>query len=78
MRRRFSARQLVERAHVVQAVGELDEDDARVLRDRQQQLAVVLDLPLLRRVERQLADLRQAVDDLRDLLAELALDVGDA
>ena len=56
----------------------LIDDDARVLRDREQQLAVVLDLPLLRSsCSRQLADLRQAVDDRGDLLAELALDVGD-
>ena len=53
----------------------LIENDARILRDRQQQLAVILDLPLLRRVERQVADLRQAIDDLGDLLAELRLDV---
>ena len=71
-------RQVVERPHVVQPVGELDDDDARILRDRQQQLAIVLDLPLLRRAaDGSLRDLGQAVDDLGDLLAELALDVGD-
>ena len=70
-------RQPVERPHVVQPVGQLDQDDANILRDRQQQLAVVLDLPFLRRVERQISDLRQAIDDLRDLLPELLLDVGD-
>ena len=43
--------QVLERAHVVQAVGELDQDDARVLRHRQQQLAVVLDLLLGVRAE---------------------------
>jgi hypothetical protein len=41
------------------------------------QLAIVLDLALLRGVERQVPDLRETVDDLRDLLPELALDVGD-
>ena len=71
-------RQRVERPHVVQPVGQLDDDDARVLGDRHQQLAVVLDLPLLGGVQRQVADLRQPVDDLRDLVAELALDVGAA
>ena len=39
-------RQVLERAHVVQPVAQLDDDDARVLRDRQQQLPVVLDLLL--------------------------------
>jgi hypothetical protein len=68
----------VERPHVVQAVGELDDDDARVLGDREQELAVALDLPLLRRAAGgQLGDLRQAVDDRGDLLAELRLDVGE-
>jgi hypothetical protein len=70
-------REPVERPHVVQAVGELDENDPCVLRDRQQELAVVLDLPLLRGVEREVADLRQPVDDLGDLAPELALDVLD-
>ena len=68
-------REPVERAHVVQAVGELDQDDARILGDRQQQLAVVLDLPFLARGQRQVGDLGQPVDDLRDFLAELALDI---
>ena len=45
-------RQPVERPHVVQAVGQLDDDDARVLGDRQQELAIALDLSLLRRAAR--------------------------
>ena len=61
----------------MQAVRELDQDDARVLRDRQQQLAVVLDLPLLRRVRRQRPDLGESVDDLGDLAPELPLHVVD-
>ena len=66
-------RKPVERPHVVQAIGQLHDDDARVLRDRQQQLAIALDLPLLRRsAGRQLGDLGQAVDDRGDLLSELA------
>src|SRR5438270_8987352 len=60
--------QEVERTHVVQPIGELDDDDPRVFGDREQQLAVALDLPLLRRPSRgQLGNLRQAVDDARDL-----------
>ncbi len=69
-------RQIVERAHVVQAVRELDEDDADILRDREQQLAVILDLALLAALEGERADLGDAVHDLRHLRAELALDVG--
>ena len=70
-------RKELQRPHVVQTVGELDEDDARILGDREQQLAVVLDLTVLRRIERQVADLRQPVDDLGDFLSEFALDIGD-
>ena len=66
----------LERAHVVQPVGEHDQDDARVLRNRQQQLAVVLDLPFLHGGERQAADLGHPIDDGRHLLAERRLDVG--
>ena len=40
-------RQPVQRAHVVQAIGELDEDDPDVLRHREQHLADVLGLLLL-------------------------------
>jgi len=61
----------------VQSVRELDQDDPHILRDGQQQLPVVLDLSFLCRVERQVSDLGQPVDDLRDLLPELLLDVGD-
>jgi len=68
--------EIVERAHVVQPVRELDQDDADILRDREEQLSVVLDLPLLARLERDVADLRDAIDDPRDLLSELFRDVG--
>ncbi len=71
-------RQILERPHVVQAVGELDDDDARVLGDREEQLAIALDLPLLRRsARRQLGDLREPVDDVGDRTPELLLHVGD-
>jgi hypothetical protein len=40
----FGLRHMVEGAHVVQAVGELDQEHAHVLRDRQQELAQVLRL----------------------------------
>ena len=45
------------------------------LRDRQQQLAVVLDLFLGGRPEGEVRDLREPVDDAGDLGAELASDV---
>ena len=68
----------VERAHVVQPIRQLHDDDARVLRDREQELAVALHLPvLIRAAVGQLGDLRQSIDDGRDLLPELALDVVD-
>jgi hypothetical protein len=70
-------REPIERPHVVQTVRQLDQDYANILRDRQEQLAVVLDLPFLRRVERQVPDLRQSIDDFCDFFPELALDVGD-
>ena len=60
----------VERAHVVQPVGELDQHDAHVARHRQQHLAEVLGLRLLGRRELQLVELRDAVDQLGDGAAE--------
>ena len=55
-------RQVVQRPHVVQAVGELDQDDADVVDHRQQHLAEVLRLPLLARRE---LDRRRAWSPLR-------------
>src|SRR5882724_4602470 len=69
-------RQVVERAHVVEPVGELDHEHAEVARHRDEHLPEVLGLTLLARGEGQLADLGDAVDELRDLAAELALEVG--
>src|SRR5260370_15982032 len=43
----FHLRQRIERAHVVEAVGQLDEDDPKVLRHRHHHLADVLRLLLL-------------------------------
>ena len=61
---------VLDRPHVVQAVGELDEDDAHVLRHRDDHLPVVLGLGLLAALERDPRQLRDAVDELRDLVAE--------
>ena len=67
--RRSSGRWL-ERAHVVQAIGELDEDDADVVHHRQQHLAEVLRLTLFARRERDGAELGDALDDVGDLRSE--------
>ena len=69
--------QVAERPHVVQAVGQLDEDDADVIDHRQQHLAEVLGLPLLARREADGADLRHAFDDVGDFRAEELLDALD-
>ena len=54
----------------MQAVGELDEDDADVVDHREQHLAEVLRLTLLARRKRDGADLGDALDDVGDLGAE--------
>ena len=70
-------RQRLDRAHVVQPIGELDEHDAQVLRHRQQHLADVLGLLLLVAAGTELGELRDPVDQLRDVGAEALLDVGE-
>ena len=62
-------------AHVVEAVGELDEQHPDVLDDGEQQLAQVLGLLGLLRDEVELLDLGQALDQRGDLLAEPLLDL---
>ena len=59
-------RQVVQRPHVVQPVGQLDQDHADVVDHRQQHLAEVLRLPLFARRKRNGADLGHALDDVRD------------
>ena len=68
-------RHRVERAHVVQPVGELDQDDADVLRHREQHLAEALGLRVLARVELDLVELGESVDHVGDELAERGLDL---
>jgi hypothetical protein len=63
-------RQRAERAHVVEAVGQLDQDHPDVRGHRHDHLAVVLGLGLVARGERDLGQLGDAVDEARDLLAE--------
>ena len=74
MRRCFSGGSALERAHVVQAVGELDEQDADVARHRDDHLADVLGLRQLAGAELDLVELGQAVDDPGDLVAEPLLE----
>ena len=62
--------QVVQRSHVVEPVGELDEDDADVVHHRQQHLAEVLGLAFLGRGEPDRADLGHPLDDVGDLGAE--------
>src|SRR2546430_13782103 len=69
--------QVLQRPHVVQPVGELDDDDAGVLGNGQQELAIVLGLLLHRRPEREGGELREAVDELRYLGPEGGANVLD-
>ena len=64
-------------AHVVQPVGEFDDDHADVVHHRQHHLADVLRLALFLGSEIDLADLGDAFHDVRHLRAELALNVLD-
>ncbi len=68
---------MLERAHVVQAIGELDHDDADVVDHGQHHLADALGLGLFTRGEFDFADLRDALNDVRHLFAELGADVID-
>ena len=66
---------MLEGAHVVQAVGQLDDDDADVGDHGQQHLADVLGLVLLAVGKLDLVQLGDAFDDVRHLLAEALLDL---
>ena len=61
----------------MQAVGQLNEHDADVVHHGQHHLAHVLGLRLFARGKIDLADLGDALDDVRHLLAELFLDLFD-
>src|SRR5580658_8230854 len=62
--------QVFERAHVVQAVGQLDQNHTDVVDHGQHHLAQVFGLLLLARGEVNFADLGDAFDDVGNLLAE--------
>ena len=63
-------RQRVQRAHVVEAVGQLDQDHPDVGGHRDHHLAVVLGLLLVAALEGDAGELRDAVDELGDVVAE--------
>ena len=66
--------EMLEGAHVVQAVGELDEDDADVVDHGEHHFAEVLGLRLFPGGEIDFADLGDALDDVGDLFAEFLAD----
>ena len=63
-------RHIFQRAHVVQAVGELDHDDADILRHGEEHLAVRLELRFFAGLVLDAAEFRDAVDKQRDLFAK--------
>ena len=65
----------MERAHVVQPVGELHQQHADVVAEREQELAEVFRSPLVLRLRLDLAELGDAVHQPRDVLAEKLLDL---
>ena len=68
---------MLQRAHVVQAVGQLDEHHADVIHHGQHHLAQVFGLLLFVGGEIDFADLGDAFDDVGHLLAEFLADVDD-
>ena len=69
-------RPMRQRAHIVQAVGELDQQHAHVVGDGEQKLAQVLGLLRLLGDEVELLQLGQALDQRADVGAEQAVDLG--
>ena len=65
---------VLEGAHVVEAVGELDQDDPDVVHHGQQHLPVVLGLPLLRGRQGDLPDLGDSLHDVQDVGPEILLE----
>jgi len=66
---------MLQRAHVVEPVGKLDEDDSNVVRHSQYHLADVFRLPFFPACQIDLRDLGDAVDDVGYRRAELFLDL---
>ena len=70
-------REELQRAHVVQAVGQLDQHHANVVHHGQYHLADVLGLRFFGRGEVNFADLGDAFDDVGNLLAEFRVNLVD-
>ena len=68
--------QRLDRPHVVGPIRELDEDDAQILRHREQHLAEALGLRLGGAVEAQVIDLADTIDEQRNVVAEPFLNLG--
>ena len=68
-------RHRAEGAHIVEPVGELDQENADVIGDRQQELAEILRLGGLLRNEIEALELGEAFDELADLRAEELVDL---
>lgn len=66
----FTFAEVLQRAHIVQPIGEFDEHDTDVVRHRQHHLAEILGLFFLIIAEGDLADLRHPVDQVHDVLPE--------
>ena len=62
-------------AHIVQTVGDLDEDNADILRHRHQHLAQVFHLLVFLAGVLHARELRDTLDDVRDRFSELAGDI---
>ncbi len=69
--------EVLDRPHVVQTIRKLDHDDAAILRHRDDHLSVVLSLRLFPALEPDARQLRDALGERGDLLAELRADVLD-
>ena len=68
--------EVMERAHVVEPVGELDQQDADVVRHGEQELAQILGRALAFALRLDLGELGDAVDEAGDVLAEQFPDLG--
>ena len=73
----FRLLDVLQGAHVVQAVGELDHQHPDVVGHREQQLSEILGLGVLDRLQLELGELGHPVDQPRDFLAEQVLDILD-
>ena len=67
--------EVMQRPHVVQPVGQLDQEHADVVRHRQQELAEILGFAARLRTQLDLRELGDTVDQLRHFLAEEVLDL---